>query len=70
MELYRAFIMKIPLRQKLASWFQRLNTVDILGVAIENWYTLKLIPFIAGKEPWYWIHYGKDCICCKRGWHI
>lgn len=62
--------MRIPLRQKLARFLEcNIPIIEQNGYHIEKFIALKLIPFVAGKEPWYWIHYGKNCVCCERGWH-
>ena len=58
--------MKIPLRQKLANRMMRFH--EFPSIKLEDLF-VDLIYFIAGREPYFWIHYGENCICCKRGWH-
>ncbi len=56
----------IPRRQLLARWLMRRKILR--PIKLEKFF-IELIYIIAGPEPHYWIHYGKDCICCRLGWH-
>lgn len=58
-------LIPIPKRQLIAKWLQKRR---ILPFFIEKHY-VKLIDIVAGDEPYFWIHYGKECVCCERGWH-
>lgn len=57
---------KIPKRQKLAQWLD--SKVPLLPEPLERLF-IKIPTWVAGPEPHFWMHYGKDCICCKWGWH-
>ncbi len=62
-------ILGIPKRQLIANWLMKKPILK--PIFLEELF-IKLIYFIAGPEPYYWIHYGSDikgCICCRLGWH-
>lgn len=60
---------KIPLRQKLANWMMRRHSPFLGSYTLEKIYANFIFNQIAGPKPWFWVHYGKNCICCKWGWH-
>ena len=61
--------MKIPFRQKLANWMMRRHSPFLGSWKFEKIYADFIFNNVAGAEPWFWIHYGKNCVCCKVGWH-
>lgn len=58
----------IPKRQLLSNRLMSLPSPFLKSWTLEKHFA-NFIFWLAGKEPYFWNHYGKDCVCCKWGWH-